>query len=55
MNDRSKKERLKMAWAYKGNAQVFEVKLGQISLEHLKHPNRVMEQHRSSNKSRKVA
>jgi hypothetical protein len=53
--ERTKDERRRQAWAFKGNAQVVEVKLGYLSLELLKHPNRVQEQYRSSNRTRRVA
>ena len=52
---RTKEERRRKAWAYKGNALVFEAILGSVRLGQLRHPNRLMETFRSSNKGRKVA
>ena len=56
MNDqRTKEERRRRAWAYQGNALVFEMRLGPVRLGQLRHPNRLMETFRSSNKGRSVA
>jgi hypothetical protein len=52
---RPKEERRRRAWSYQGNALVFEMVLGSVSLGHLRHPNRLMETFRSSNKGRRVA
>lgn len=52
---RTKEERRRRAWAYKGNALVFEAVLGPARLGQLRHPNRLMEAFRSSNKRRSVA
>lgn len=56
MNHRpTKEEKRQRAWAYRGNALVFEAMLGPVRLGQLRHPNRLMEAFRSSNKGRSVA
>lgn len=52
---RSKDERRRLAWAYQGNAQIFEVVVRPAGLDTLCRPNRVMEQHRSSHRRRRLA
>jgi hypothetical protein len=52
---RPKEERRRRAWSYQGNALVFETVLGSVWLGHLRHPNRLMQTFRSSNKGRRVA
>ena len=53
--ERTKEARRRRAWTYKGNAQVFEMMLGSVRLGQLRHPNRLMETFRSSNKGRSIA
>ena len=52
---RTKEARRRRAWTYKGNALIFEMVLGPVPLGQLRHPNRLMETFRSSNKRRSVA
>ena len=52
---RTKDEKRRRAWAYKGNALIFEMILGPVPLGQLRHPNRLLETFRSSNKGRSVA
>ena len=51
---RTKEARRRRAWSYKGNSLVFEMVLGAVRLGQLRHPNRLMETFRSSNKGRNV-
>lgn len=52
MQDRSKSEKRMRAWAFKGNAQVLEQMILPVGRFALTHPNRVLKQYRSSNRSR---
>jgi hypothetical protein len=50
----TKDQRRRHAFAFQGNAQIFEAVLAPVRLGQLRHPNRLMETFRSSNKGRRV-
>lgn len=55
MSNKTKAERRSRAWAFKGNAQVLEQMILPVDRLVLTHPNRVLQQFRSSNKGKRVA
>ena len=50
---RTKEQKRRRAFAFRGNVSVIEAAVGPVGC--VKHPNRVLKQHRSSNRGRQVS
>lgn len=53
MNDRTKEQKRRGAFGFRGNASVIEASVGPVGV--VKSPNRKMEQFRSSNRGKKAS